>query len=89
MPDAVAIVGPGDNDRRNGRGNDRPVVESLPEDSGWRFLAGSEDDEYTDNPENIGIFDLNTICNYDQLYNKLFILLPWEVEYNALHQNSS
>ncbi len=40
--------------------------ESFPEDSGWRFLAGSEDDEYTDNPENIGIFDLNTICNYDE-----------------------
>ena len=39
---------------------------NFPEDSGWRFLAGSEDDEYTDNPENIGIFDLNTICNYDE-----------------------
>ena len=31
----------------------------------------------------------HTICNYDQLYNKLFILLPWEVEHNALHQNTS
>lgn len=31
----------------------------------------------------------HTICNYDQLYNNLFILIPWEVEYNALHQNPS
>ena len=31
----------------------------------------------------------HTICNYDHLYNRLFILLPWEVEYNALHQNPS
>ena len=34
-------------------------------DSGWRFFAGDEDEEYTDNPDNINIFSLNTICNYD------------------------
>ena len=34
-------------------------------DSGWRFLAGNEDDEYINNPDNIHIFDINTICNYD------------------------
>lgn len=35
-------------------------------DSGWRFFAGDEDDEYTNNPNNFNIFELNTICNYDK-----------------------
>ena len=35
-------------------------------DSGWRFLAGDEDDEYINNPENLHLFSLNTICNYDR-----------------------
>lgn len=34
-------------------------------DSGWRFLAGDENDEYMDNPNHCGIYKLNTICNYD------------------------
>ena len=34
-------------------------------DSGWRFFAGDETEEYTDDPNNINIFSLNTICNYD------------------------
>ena len=34
-------------------------------DSGWRFMAGNEDDEYMDNPDNHHVFALNTICNYD------------------------
>lgn len=33
-------------------------------DSGWRFFAGDEDDEYVDNADNGGIYKLNTICNY-------------------------
>jgi hypothetical protein len=35
-------------------------------DSGWRFLAGDESADYLDNPDNHGIYDVNTICNYDQ-----------------------
>ncbi len=35
-------------------------------DSGWRFFAGNEDENYTNNPDNFNIFDLNTICNYDK-----------------------
>ncbi|MGF6147454.1 Protein of uncharacterised function (DUF2185) [Kingella potus] len=34
-------------------------------DSGWRFTAGDESDDYMDNPENSGIYELNSICNYD------------------------
>lgn len=35
-------------------------------DSGWQFMAGNEDDEYMDNPDNHHIFALNTVCNYDK-----------------------
>ena len=34
-------------------------------DSGWRFMAGNEDEEYMENPDNFHIFASNTICNYD------------------------
>ena len=34
-------------------------------DSGWRFTAGDESDEYMDAPNNAGIYKLNTICNDD------------------------
>lgn len=34
-------------------------------DSGWRFTAGDESDEYMDDPNNAGIYKLNTICNDD------------------------
>ena len=35
------------------------------EDSGWRFMSGFESDEYVSNPANFGIYDINTIANYD------------------------
>ena len=35
-------------------------------DTGWRFFAGDEDEEYTNNSENFEVYDLNTICNYDE-----------------------
>lgn len=34
-------------------------------DSGWCFFSGLEDEPYTDNPANLGIYDVNTIANYD------------------------
>jgi hypothetical protein len=34
-------------------------------DSGWRFTAGDETEEYMDNPDNSAIYHLNTIANYD------------------------
>ncbi len=36
-----------------------------PNDSGWRFFCGDEDQEYADNPDNIGIYDINTILEID------------------------
>lgn len=34
-------------------------------DSGWRFMSGFENDEYMNNPDNHGAYDVNTIANYD------------------------
>ena len=34
-------------------------------DSGWRFLAGDESQEYMDDPDNLDVYDVNTIANYD------------------------
>ena len=35
-------------------------------DSGWRFFSGDESDEYTVDPNNLHVFPLNTVCNYDK-----------------------
>ncbi len=35
------------------------------EDSGWRFLSGTEDQEYANDPENSKIFGVNAIANHD------------------------
>jgi hypothetical protein len=34
-------------------------------DSGWRFFAGDESDEFTANPANFELYAINTIANYD------------------------
>jgi hypothetical protein len=34
-------------------------------DSGWRFFAGTEEQEYVDDPDNLQIYDVNTVANYD------------------------
>lgn len=34
-------------------------------DSGWRFMKGDESDEYNEEPSNVNVFSINTICNYD------------------------
>ena len=34
-------------------------------DSGWRFMAGDETDQYMDDPAHHGVYDVNTIANYD------------------------
>jgi hypothetical protein len=57
---------------------DRITVEGLPVrfmyreppdnevDSGWRFFSGvDEDDSYVNDPNNCGVYDVNTIANYD------------------------
>jgi hypothetical protein len=34
-------------------------------DSGWRFFGGAESQDYIDDPDNLAIYDINTIANYD------------------------
>lgn len=38
---------------------------SFDTDSGWRFFSGTEDDDYVNDSDNLMIYDLNTIVNYD------------------------
>lgn len=58
---------------------DRITVEGLPVrfmyreepnnhvDSGWRFMSGiGEDETYMNNSDNHGVYDVNTIANYDR-----------------------
>jgi hypothetical protein len=56
---------------------DRITVDGMPvgymyreaadfaEDSGWRFFAGDETEEYLEATEHTGIYEVNTICNHD------------------------
>ena len=39
---------------------------SNPQDSGWRFFCGDEDDEYVNNPDHIAIYDITTILGIDE-----------------------
>ena len=34
-------------------------------DSGWTFLSGDETQDYLDNPAGLGIYNVNTVANYD------------------------
>jgi hypothetical protein len=34
-------------------------------DSGWRFMSGQESQKYMDEADNLAIYDVNTIANYD------------------------
>lgn len=35
-------------------------------DSGWQLFAGTESQEYLDDLDHVGIYDVNTIANYDR-----------------------
>lgn len=34
-------------------------------DSGWRFFSGNEDDEFVNDPDNIGLYNIDTISQID------------------------
>ena len=40
-------------------------VSRRPEDSGWRFFAGDESQDYIDELSHTGIYAVNTAANYD------------------------
>ncbi len=35
------------------------------DESGWVFLSGKEGDDYIEDPENLGFYEVNVIANYD------------------------
>jgi hypothetical protein len=35
-------------------------------DSGWCFFAGDEPEDYINDSENLAVYDVNTIANYDK-----------------------
>ena len=35
------------------------------EDSGWRFLSGTENEEYTDDEDNYKVVDVNIVANFE------------------------
>jgi hypothetical protein len=49
------------------------------QDCGWRFLSGTEDQDYVDNPDNLNYYNVNTIANYDQAIIP-YIQLPYGTE---------
>lgn len=48
-------------------------------DSGWRFIAGVENEDYMNNPDNLEVFDVNVIANYDKSIIN-YINLPSETK---------
>ena len=51
------------------------------DDTGWRFLSGTETEEYLDDTTNVMIFAVNTVANYDSAiipYLKSKISTEWE-----------
>jgi len=45
-------------------------------DSGWRFFAGDESQEYVDDAAHTMLYDVNTIANYDESIIPLLITPP-------------
>lgn len=56
-----------------------------PQDSGWRFFCGDEDDDYVNNPDNIVICDIRTVLSVDKsilpyLSEPAYVAWEWENE---------
>lgn len=46
---------------------------TRPEDSGWRIFSGYESEEYTENPDNAGIYNPSTILQIDSSLESLLL----------------
>ena len=52
--------------------SDRIMVDGAPvgymyrDGEGWTFMAGDEDQDYADDPANLGLYSLNVLANYDR-----------------------
>lgn len=56
-------------------------------DSGWRFFAGDESQEYVDDATNTMLYDVNTIANYDQTIVR-FLAAPPPCAFERVDKNS-
>jgi hypothetical protein len=56
-------------------------------DSGWRFFSGTETQEYVDDPNNLMIYEVNTIANYDQSIIP-YLDMPLGAELERLNNNT-
>ena len=53
----------------------------FPQDTGWRFFAGDEDQKYIDDLRNSSVYAVNTIANYDpDIIPYLFTTAPCAFE---------
>lgn len=57
-------------------------------DSGWQFFSGTEDQEYIDNAENVAIYDVNTIANYDRAIIP-YLNLPIGTQLERIHDTDA
>jgi hypothetical protein len=55
-------------------------------DSGWRFFSGLEEQDYVDNPDNLMLFDINTIANHDPAIID-YLKSPFGSEYERMENN--
>jgi hypothetical protein len=46
---------------------------TQPEDSGWRIFTGFESEEYTDDPDNVGIYNPSTILRIDPSIQEILL----------------
>ena len=56
-------------------------------DSGWRFFSWTEDQEYVDDPNNMMIYDVNTIANYDRAIIP-YLNLPYGTELERVENSN-
>lgn len=57
-------------------------------DSGWQFFSGTEDQDYIDNADNLAIYDVNTIANYDRAIIP-YLNLPFGTQLERIHGTDS
>ena len=55
-------------------------------DSGWRFFVGDEDETYTNNPDNMKIYSLESIIKHDEDIEK-YLNSPNESEFIRINDN--
>ena len=65
-----------DGEKVNVAKRQEPNPKYLDVDTGWIIGSGNESNEYLDNPDNMGIVDLNTACNYAPELVDLFMENP-------------